>query len=184
MQLNFFSDISPVQNNLAYLFTRTNTLTHKPSFTSLYKNSPGHLILLHGPLHWFAGRQISTAQSTAEAEIYSTNECARDFMNLRHIISDLNLSDTLAPGPTPIYNDNMACVHWCHNKSNRSMRHIQIRENLVRETIQNDTVSVTHVRGKINPADLLTKEQKDTTHFIQLRNFILSPPPVMSTSVH
>lgn len=137
----------------------------------------GHVILLHGPLHWFAGRRKCTAQSTAEAEIYSTNDCVRDLINLRHIIKDLNLSKLLSPGPTPIYNDNMACVQWCHNKSNRNMRHIQIRENLVRESIQNGTVSVTHITGKLNPADLFTKEMKDTTHFIQIRNFLLSSPP-------
>ena len=58
------------------------------------------------------------------------------------------------------------------------MRHIQIRENLVRESIQNGKVSVTHIQGKINPADIFTKEDKDQTHFILLRDFILSEPPI------
>ena len=137
----------------------------------------GHIILLHGPLHWLAKRQKSTAQSTAEAEIYSTNECVKDLLNLQHIIHDLNLHKFLTPGPTPIFNDNTACVQWCHNKSNRSMRHIQIRENLVREAIQRKRITVTHVAGKSNPADIFTKEMKDSLHFIQLRNFIIYPPP-------
>ena len=141
----------------------------------------GHLIHLHGPLHWLAARQKSTAQSTAEAEIYSTNECVKDLLNLRHIINDLHLNNMITPGPTPIFNDNMACVQWSHNKTNRSMRHIQIRENLIRENIQNGKMSVTHITGKINPADIFTKEDKDPTHYILLRNFILSSPPVKIT---
>ena len=61
------------------------------------------------------------------------------------------------------------------------MQHIQIRENLVRENIQNKKISVTHITGKINPADIFTKEDKDPTHYILLCNFILSAPPVKNT---
>ena len=76
----------------------------------------------------------------------------------------------------------MACVQWSHNKTTKSIRHIQIRENAVRESVQDGTVIVLHVAGKLNPADIFTKEDKDTTHFIIIRDTLVSPPPHSSTS--
>ena len=70
----------------------------------------------------------------------------------------------------------MACVQWTKNKTSRVIRHIQIRENASREAMQNKKVLITHIQGKHNPADILTKEQKDPSSFLTLRNIIMSPP--------
>jgi hypothetical protein len=43
-----------------------------------------------------------------------------------------------------------------------------MRENRVRENIQNQFVKICHVNGKVNLADLFTKEMKDTGHFVEL----------------
>jgi hypothetical protein len=43
-----------------------------------------------------------------------------------------------------------------------------MRENMVRENVENQFISVQHVGGKVNLADLFTKEMKDTTHFVEL----------------
>ena len=79
--------------------------------------------------------------------------------------------------PTKIFNDNMACIQWSKNKTRKSIRHIQIKENAVRESVQNKEIQVLHIGGKINPADIFTKEDKDASHFVMLRDIILSPPP-------
>ena len=118
----------------------------------------GHLILLHGPLHWSTKKQSITARSTAESEIYATDTCVQQILHLSHIINDLDLSKQLLSTTTPIFNDNMACVQWSKNKTNRNIRHIQIRENATREAVKNKQVSVHHVNGKDNPADIFTKE--------------------------
>ena len=136
----------------------------------------GHIITLNGPLHWSAKRQSITARSTAESEIYATDNCVKQILHLSHIISDLGLTKQLMPSTTPIYNDNMACVHWSKNKTNRNIRHIQIRENATRESVQNKTISIHHIDGKYNPADIFTKEQNDSSHFLALRDIILSKP--------
>jgi hypothetical protein len=43
-----------------------------------------------------------------------------------------------------------------------------MKENLVRENIASNFVSVRHVDGKVNLADIFTKEMKDTCHFVEL----------------
>ena len=71
----------------------------------------------------------------------------------------------------------MACVQWAHNKTTRAIRHIQLRENAVREAIQQGLVDVVHIAGKDNMADIFTKEDRDVAHYIRIRNILLSPPP-------
>jgi hypothetical protein len=55
------------------------------------------------------------------------------------------------------------------------LRHIQMKENRVRENIQSQFIKICHVNGKINLADLFTKEMKDTGHFVELRDLMLRP---------
>ncbi len=78
------------------------------------------------------------------------------------------------PSKTKVYNDNEACVCWSHNMTTKGLRHIQIRENAVRESIQSDLIDVLHIAGKINLADLFTKEDKDAAHFIAIRDIIMT----------
>lgn len=125
----------------------------------------GFLTVLHGPLHWCAKRQPKTARSTAEAEIYATDECVNHILHLSNIISDLDINNTLMTKSTPIF-----------KKTSRNIRHIQIRDNATREAVHKKTVSMSHIPGKANPSDIFTKEQKDASHFIKLRDIILSKP--------
>ena len=68
----------------------------------------------------------------------------------------------------------MTCVKWSSkSKTTKGLRYIQIRENSVRE---NPHINIEHVSGKINPADMFSKEDKDTKHFQQLRNMTVKPP--------
>jgi hypothetical protein len=52
-----------------------------------------------------------------------------------------------------------------------------MRENRVRENILSKLVSVCHVEGKVNLAVIFTKEMKDATHFIALRDLFMKPRP-------
>ena len=118
-------------------------------------------------------RQTITARSTAEAEIYATDECTKFLQHLRHIIEELGLADTLMPGPTTLYNNNAACVAWSHSLSTKGLRHIQIRENAVREQVQAGKIIVKHIAGVLNLSDLFTKEDKDVQHFLRIVHYIL-----------
>ena len=83
----------------------------------------------------------------------------------------------MMPGPTTIYNDNSACVAWSHSLSTKGLRHIQIRENAVREIVQAGKIKVKHIAGVLNLSDLFTKEDKDTGHYQLIVSHTLEPIP-------
>jgi hypothetical protein len=141
------------------------------------RSMSGYLIYFNGPLHWCAKRQKVTARSSAEAEIYATDECVKELLRLKHMADDLNISHILMPGhPIKVYNDNNACVCWSKSLTTKGLRHITIRENAIRESVDNHFIEVLHIAGKTNLADMFTKEMKDVNHFLKLRNYIVSEP--------
>lgn len=148
----------------------------KPPELELFKTRSisGHLITLHGPVHWSSKRQRITARSSCEAEIYATDECVKDILHLRNIIHDLQLHQDILPTKTKIFNDNMACVQWSKNLTTKGLRYLQIRENAIREN--KDKIDIQHISGNINPADIFSKEDKDPAHFIKLRDSIIHSP--------
>jgi hypothetical protein len=81
------------------------------------------------------------------------------------------------PETNIIYNDNNACVQWSKNTTTKGLHHIQMKENRVRENILSKFVTIRHVDGKVNIADIFTKEMKDTTHFVELRDLFMKPRP-------
>jgi hypothetical protein len=48
-----------------------------------------------------------------------------------------------------------------------------MKENHVRENIASDFILIQHVEGKINLADIFTKEMKDVGHYVELRDIIM-----------
>ena len=62
----------------------------------------------------------------------------------------------------------------------KGLRYVQIRENAVRESIQDEIIDVEHIGGKLNPSDIFTKEDKDIEHFEKCRNTMCSSPPMSS----
>jgi hypothetical protein len=58
--------------------------------------------------------------------------------------------------------------------TSKAARHIELRENSVREWVQDNTLNVVHVPGKVNPADIFTKEMRDGVHFRRLRDSFMS----------
>jgi hypothetical protein len=89
----------------------------------------------------------------------------------------LDLKQTSMPSTNLIYNDNNACVQWSKTTTTKGLRHIQMRENIIRENIISKFVSVQHVDGKINLADIFNKEMKDVAHFVELRDQTMKPRP-------
>jgi hypothetical protein len=132
-------------------------------------------ILFHsgGPITWKADRQDRRALSSCEAEIRATNMGSCLTINICNMISHIAncgfpINDTSSA--TPVYNDNDACVKWCHNLTSKGNRHIKLRENVTCEWVDNGSITVSHVSGKSNPADLFTKEMQDGGHFRRLRD--------------
>jgi len=81
-----------------------------------------------------------------------TDEC------MKFLLKFLGVKDIFMPSVNTIYNDNMACVNWSKCSTTKGLRHIQMKENQVRESIASNFVSIWHIDGKINIADIFTKE--------------------------
>jgi len=128
---------------------------------------------LLGPIHWLSKWQTVTAGSLAEAEIYATDECIIFLLELSQIMDFLEVKDIFMPGTNGAYNDNKACVQWSKLSTTKGLHHIQMRENHIRENDVSHFVTIQHVDGKINLANIFTKEMKDTSHFVELRDLIM-----------
>ena len=127
-----------------------------------------------GPLHWVSKRQSITARSSTEAEIYATDECAKSLQHISHIFTDLQLPH-LIPSPINLFNDNEATVKWTNNLTTKGLRHLQMRENAVRELQSKGFCKVQHIAGSTNLSDMFTKEDKDSAHYIQIRDAVQTP---------
>ncbi len=79
------------------------------------------------------------------------------------------------PDVNIFYNDNNACVNWSKRCTSKGLCHMQMMENCVRENIASDFVTICHIDGKVNLADIFTKEMKDTAHFVELRDLFMCP---------
>jgi hypothetical protein len=94
-------------------------------------------------------------------------------VNTRNMISSLSdlsypIDDTTLP--TPLYNDNNACVKWCHNMITKGNRHNKNFKNSTREWVMDSTITLTHVAGKCNVSDIFTKKMQDGANFHQLHD--------------
>jgi hypothetical protein len=118
-------------------------------------------------------RQPITAGSSAEAEIYATNGCVKFLLELAQVYEFFEVKDIFMPGTNNVYNDNQACINWSNKCITKGLRHIQMKENLVHKNIASNFVSVRNVDGKVNLADIFTKEMKDTCHFVELRDLMM-----------
>jgi hypothetical protein len=143
-----------------------------PLFQS--RSVSGFLLWLGGPLHWISKRQSITARSSAESEIYATDECCKALIHLSMLVEGLKLIEDVMPSPTTLYNDNQACIIWSRSMTTKGLRHVQIRENAVRESQQKGFIITKHCQGKYNLSDMFTKEDKDIGHFIEIRDHMMA----------
>jgi hypothetical protein len=127
----------------------------------------GGIVFKNGvPIGWLSKRQERTALSSCEAEIWATNTTSKkvvDFRNLSRSVSDSGHSIEGLSSPTLLNNDNEACVKWLHNMTSKAARH-------TREWVQDKTLNIVHVAGKVNPTNIFTKEMKGGAHFCHLRD--------------
>ena len=72
--------------------------------------------------------------------------------------------------PSLLYNDNAACIQWAHNMTSKKIRHMELCKNAVCEWVHDGAITVCHIKGRVNPADIFTKEMMDGAHFWRLRD--------------
>jgi hypothetical protein len=77
---------------------------------------------LLGPLHWMSKCQKVTVASSAEAEIYTMDECVKFLLELPQILEFLEVKHIFMPETSVIYNDNKACVQWSKLTASKGLR--------------------------------------------------------------
>jgi len=107
--------------------SQSKTPEELPLFVSCFMSA--FYIDIFGPLHWLSKRQSVTAGSSAEAEIYATDECVKFLLELSQLLEFLGVRDIFMPSTNIINNDNNACVNWSKKCTTKGVHHIQMREN-------------------------------------------------------
>jgi hypothetical protein len=108
-----------------------------------------------GPISWKAKRQPCTTLSSAEAEFVAASLCGQEVIYLRALLCSVGLEQV---GPTPIWEDNAACILMSENPAHPDRaRHIDVKVHFLRDMVREGVVKLQKVAGVKNVADALTK---------------------------
>jgi hypothetical protein len=108
-----------------------------------------------GAISWRSKRQTATAQSTMEAEMVAIGLTSMEVIWYHKIFLELNLP---LSSPIPIYSDSQGAVARIMNPVfSESTKHIDVKWNIAKETIEADRMSLEFVEGSKNISDILTK---------------------------
>jgi hypothetical protein len=102
------------------------------------------------------------------------DEGVKMVLALRHLFEDLGADHLSAPTPV-LFGDNAGSIAWAKSEAiTKKMRHVNIREVAVRDSVQDNEITLGHIPGELNASDLFTKEMKHVKHFFDLRDATMS----------
>ena len=121
------------------------------------KSQTGYINKQNGvPVKWKSQTQSITTTSSAESEIYAASVATQNFMHHSYVLSELGLQDF--PKPFPLHIDNAACITFMDDSTRVTrLKHIDLRENWVKQMRDQGVVIPTKVGTDDNDADILTK---------------------------
>ena len=134
----------------------------------------GYIITrMSGPICWNVVREKRGSRSSCIAELKAIDASIKDIQFVRHLSNQLGLTDSSAP--TPIFNDNQGSLDWISSgcKPTKKLRHENLAELGIAEAKLNDEVTFHWIQGKLNSADIFTKEDNDVQHFESIRDNIV-----------
>ena len=122
------------------------------------KSTSGYVFTLAGgAISWRSSKQSIVASSTMYAEFIAAYEATGQVIWLKKFIPDLKVADCI-DNPLKMYCDNQPAVFYTHNnKSSKTIKPIEIKYYVVKGKIQNQTVSLEHIRTNDMLVDPLTK---------------------------
>jgi hypothetical protein len=122
------------------------------------KSTSGYVFTLAGgAISWKSFKQSITAPSTMVAEYVACYEASGQANWLKKFIPGLRVVDSIQR-PLRMYCDNEPAVFYAHNnKSSDAGKHIDIKYYVVKDRIQDHTISLEHISTKRMLADPLTK---------------------------
>jgi hypothetical protein len=113
--------------------------------------------LASGAISWSSSKQTVMTSSTIYVEFVAYYEAVGQAMWLKKFVLGLRVVDSIKR-PLKLYCDNESAVLYAHsNKKTKAVKHINIRFYIVKEKIQDQTISLKHISTKKMIADPLTK---------------------------
>ena len=110
-----------------------------------------------------------------ESEVKGMDEGSKMVEGLRLLFRALGATE-VEKATSVLFADNQGGIAWANSEAiTKKMQHVDIREMAVRDAIKFNDIVLAHIPGTLNPADLFTKEMKDTSHFLVLRSCLMSP---------
>ena len=140
----------------------------------LRRSTSGWVAFMNGgPISWRVKRQSTVATSTAEAELYSLGDCAKEVRWLQKLLAELGFPqprrkpgrggaiaqrDAVKNTGSVIFEDNTGCIQISQNPvfHNRT-KHVDTMWHFVLQYVEEGRICVTHVGTNDQVADLLTK---------------------------
>ena len=108
-----------------------------------------------GAISWFCKQQDGVACSTMEAEYVSASWAANQAVYLRRVMEGMRM---VQPGPTPIYEDNRACIFFSeHSILKTKTRHINVAMYNARDHVHKNEIRLMPCPTNDMAADALTK---------------------------
>ena len=90
-----------------------------------------------------------------ESEYIAQKHAAKEVLWLQNFVSDIR---GLKDEPLGLYCDNQGAIALAKdNKFHSQMKHIDLRYHFIRETIEDNKLSITYIPTKENIADIFTK---------------------------
>ena len=120
------------------------------------KSTTGHIFYLNGnPITWCSQKQEIVALSSCEAEFMAATETAKQAIWLQELFGEIFKR---ACDRVTIRIDNKSAIALTKNPvfHGRS-KHIHARFHFIRECVEKNMVSVEHIAGAMQKADILTK---------------------------
>jgi hypothetical protein len=113
--------------------------------------------LTGGVISWSSSKQTVMTSSMMYVEFVACYEAVGQAMWLKKFLPGLRVIDSIER-PLKLYCDNESGVLYAHNnKKTKADKHINIRFYVVKEKIQDQTISLEHISTKKMIADPLTK---------------------------
>lgn len=127
------------------------TTEHRHSISSYVYTLDG------GAISWSAKKQNVVALSSTEAEYIALTHAAKEALWLRYILADIIHPD-IAKHPLTLHCDNRSAIALAKdNAFHPRTKHIDIRFHFIREAVEDNKLTLEHLRTEDMPADLFTK---------------------------
>ncbi|CAN0109894.1 unnamed protein product, partial [Heterosigma akashiwo] len=120
------------------------------------KSVTGYILFLgDAPIVWSSKLQGAVTTSTVEAEYLALRSAVKDIMWLRSLLAEMGCPQH---DPTPVVEDNSACVEWANDLVvSKRNRHFHVSYHLAKEQVSLGTIRMFFIQTHDQVADILTK---------------------------